>query len=166
MTMPHEKHDAREEGAMDRREFLRKTAVGAGALAATLALHGYAATVVEAAAGRKGKRANLSRLPLKYKDHNVILVSFDALQAAHVGSLGYKRNVTPTIDAMAREGFNFTRNISVASWTVPASMTWFTGVYPSEHRLTNKFALFNPPAGNKLSSLKELSPNLVTLAEV
>jgi len=93
------------------------------------------------------------------------LVSFDALQAAHVGSLGYKRNVTPTIDAMAKEGFNFTNNISTASWTVPASMTWFTGVYPSEHRLTNKFAVCNPPT-NVLSNLQKLPPQLVTLAEV
>lgn len=162
----HEPNDVATSEAMDRREFLKKSAVGAGALAATLALHGYAATVVEAATGKKKKGVDLSRLPLKYKDHNVILVSFDALQAAHVGSLGYKRNVTPTIDAMAKDGFNFTRNVSVASWTVPASMTWFTGVYPSEHRLTNKFAVFNPPAGNKLSNLKELAPDLVTLAEV
>jgi arylsulfatase A-like enzyme len=67
---------------------------------------------------------------------------------------------------MAKEGFNFTNNISVASWTVPASMTWFTGVYPSEHRLTNKFSGFNPPNNNVLSNLKKLSPELVTLAEV
>jgi arylsulfatase A-like enzyme len=107
-----------------------------------------------------------AQLPLKYKDYNVVFVSFDALQAAHVGALGYPKNVTPTMDAMAKEGFNFTNNISVASWTVPASMTWFTGVYPSEHGLTNKFAVFNPPNNNKLANLKELSPNLVTLAEI
>lgn len=161
----HDNDEVLPAAAMDRREFIKKTAVGAGALAATLALHGYAATVVEAAGGGKGKKVDLSKLPLKYKDHNVILVSFDALQAAHVGSLGYKRNITPTIDAMAKEGFNFSNNISTASWTVPASMTWFTGVYPSEHRLTNKFAVFNPP-NNVLSNLKKLSPELVTLAEV
>jgi len=162
----HDNNDVASETSMDRREFIRKTAMGAGALAATLALHGYAATVVEAATGKKGKKPDLSKLPLKYKDHNIILVSFDALQAAHVGSLGYKRNVTPTIDAMAKDGFSFSRNVSVASWTVPASMTWFTGVYPSEHKLTNKFSVFNPPTGNKLSNLKELAPDLVTLAEV
>jgi len=164
--MSQQDKEIMETTAMDRREFLMKTAVGAGALAATLALHGYGATIAQAASGKKGKKAALAELRTKYKDYNVILVSFDALQAAHVGSLGYKRNVTPTIDAMARDGFNFTRNVSVASWTVPASMTWFTGVYPSEHRLTNKFAVFNPPAGNKLSNLKELSPELITLAEV
>jgi len=111
------------------------------------------------------KAQKTSELPLKYKGYNLVFVSFDALQAAHVSSLGYPILVTPTIDAMAKEGFSFTNNISVASWTVPASMSWFTGVYPSEHRLTNKFAIFNPP-DNKLSNLKELSPELMTLAEV
>lgn len=110
-------------------------------------------------------RADDSPLPLKFKDHNIILVSFDALQAAHVGALGYSRNVTPTIDSMARQGVLFTNAISVSSWTVPASMTWFTGVYPSEHRMTNKFAVFAPPI-RKQATLKELSPNLVTLAEI
>src|SRR5690349_11842112 len=100
-----EKNEVTEVKVMDRREFIKKTAVGAGALAATLALHGYTLGLAEAATGQKGKGVDLANLPLKYKDYNVILVSFDALQAAHVGSLGYSRNVTPTIDAMAKEGF-------------------------------------------------------------
>ena len=156
----HDEQNRAETEAMNRREFIKRTATGAGALALSMTLPGFMVSNADAA------RIDLSKLPLKYKDYNIILVSFDALQAAHVGSLGYKRNITPTIDAMAKEGINFTRNISTASWTVPASMTWFTGVYPSEHRLTNKFSVFNPPAGNKLSNLKELSPELVTLAEV
>jgi arylsulfatase A-like enzyme len=96
---------------------------------------------------------------------NVVFVSFDALQAAHVSSLGYPRKTTPTIDAMADSGFNFTNAISVSSWTVPASMTWFTGIYPSEHRMTNKFAVFNANE-QRLAKLRELTPNVVTLAEI
>ena len=99
------------------------------------------------------------------KDFNLIFVSFDALQGAHVGHLGYKRNTTPTIDAVARNAFAFSNAISVASWTVPASMTWFTGVYPSEHGMVNKFALWAPPV-QKLAKLNEVAPNLVTLAEI
>lgn len=102
---------------------------------------------------------------MKYRDYNIVLVSFDALQAAHVHSLGYPKEITPTIDAMASEGFNFTNAISVASWTVPASMTWFTGVYPSDHRVLNKYSLYDPPV-EKISKLRELSPNIMTLAEV
>ena len=154
----HEMPKEPEVTLINRREFIRKTAVGAGVAAAAMTLPGFMLGKVEA--------ASLARLPMKYRDYNVVFVSFDALQAAHVGALGYQKNITPTIDAMAKKGFNFTNNISVASWTVPASMTWFTGVYPSEHRLTNKFSVFNPPDHNVLSNLKKLSPELVTLAEV
>jgi arylsulfatase A-like enzyme len=104
-------------------------------------------------------------LPMKHAGCNVILVSFDALQASHVGCLGNPRPVTPNLDALAAESFNFRQAMSVSSWTVPATMTWLTGVYPSEHRLTNKFAEYQPPK-QKVARLKELSPNLVTLAEV
>ncbi len=105
------------------------------------------------------------QVDLKLKDFNVVFVSFDALQAAHVGCLGYDRDVTPTIDRMAATGFNFRRTTSVASWTVPSSMTWFTGVYPSEHRMTNKYAVFQPPV-TALADLRKLSPELVTLADI
>jgi arylsulfatase A-like enzyme len=44
-------------------------------------------------------------------------------------------------------------------------MTWFTGVYPSEHRMTNKYAVYKPPV-QKLANLRELSPDLVTLADI
>ncbi len=103
--------------------------------------------------------------PADCKDCNVVFVSFDALQAAHVGSLGYSRNVTPTIDAVARQGYSFSEARSVASWTVPASMSWFTGVYPSEHRMTNKYAIYNAQL-KQPARLRELAPQLTTLAEV
>jgi len=105
------------------------------------------------------------RHALTFKDYNLVFVSFDALQAAHVGHLGYPRNITPSIDAVARQGFSFTHTYSVASWTVPASMSWFTGVYPSEHRMTNKFAVYNARV-KKTANLKELSPDILTLAEI
>ena len=108
---------------------------------------------------------DLASLPFKYKDHNVVFVSFDALQAADVGFLGYERDVTPTLDAFAQDCFIFENQTSVASWTVPSSMSWFTGVYPTEHRLTNKFAVYSE-AVQKPAKLKELAPKLVTLAQI
>jgi arylsulfatase A-like enzyme len=137
----------------------------AAALSALLALCGCTGKSGRPEEVKQEVATGISPLPLKYKDHNLILVSFDALQATHVGCLGYSRDVTPTLDAVAREGFNFTNTFSVASWTVPASMTWFTGVYPSEHRMTNKFAVYTRDV-QKLANLKELSPNLVTLADI
>jgi arylsulfatase A-like enzyme len=102
---------------------------------------------------------------MKYRDHNVVLISFDALQAAHVGCLGYERDVTPHLDLFAGQSFAFRHNYSVASWTVPSSMTWFTGVYPSEHGLTNKFAVYSATE-KRPARLVELAPNIVTLAQV
>ncbi len=103
--------------------------------------------------------------PFKYRNHNLVFVSFDALQAARVGSLGYSRDITPTLDSVARRGYSFRHAYSVASWTVPASMTWFTGVYPSEHRMVNKFSEYTARR-KKTANLKELAPDLVTLAEI
>lgn len=102
---------------------------------------------------------------MQYRDCNLIFVSLDALQAAHVGCLGYSRPTTPALDALAAQSFNFSNTISVSSWTVPASMTWFTGVYPCEHRLTNKFSVYQPPV-RQTAKLQELSPQLMTLAAV
>jgi choline-sulfatase len=110
-------------------------------------------------------QVDLASLPLKYKDHNLVFVSFDALQAAHVGALGYERDTTPALDAFAADSFLFARAHSVSSWTVPSSMTWFTGVYPSEHRMVNKFAVYNHLEQTP-ARLQDLAPELVTLAEL
>ncbi|MEI8381997.1 MAG: sulfatase [Planctomycetota bacterium] len=101
----------------------------------------------------------------QFQGYNLVFVSFDALQASHVGLFGYPRKVTPTLDEIANESYSFSRVTSVASWTVPASMTWFTGVYPSEHRMTNKFSVYNATEQHP-ANLRELSPDLMTLAEV
>lgn len=99
----------------------------------------------------------------RFADYNLIFISFDALQAAHVGAWGGRPGVTPTLDALARRSCVFRNACSVASWTVPASMSWFTGVYPSEHRMTNKFAVYNAEV-QRPADLRELAPQLATLA--
>jgi len=98
-------------------------------------------------------------------DCNIIFISLDALQESHVHSFGYVNNITPTIDQIANSGYKFTNAISVSSWTVPASMTWFTGVYPSQHKVTNKYTIFTNQK-KVISNLKKLSPNITTLAEI
>lgn len=99
------------------------------------------------------------------KDCNVVFVSFDTLRVSNVHAYGYGKNTTPAIDAMAVKGFLFENAISVSSWTLPASMSWFTGVYPSRHKVINKYTL----SGNGkeiISDLRILSPEIKTLAEV
>ena len=96
---------------------------------------------------------------------NVLLVSFDALQASHVSHLGYFRNTTPEIDKIAATAYSFENAVNPASWTVPSYMSWFTSTYPSEHKLVNKFSKFSKEE-KVLSNLSQLSPGLTTLAQV
>jgi len=100
-----------------------------------------------------------------FSGYNVILVSFDALQAAHTSCLGYFRKTTPTIDSFAKKGYLFTNAISQSSWTVPASMSWFTSMYPSEHKVVNKYSTYTEKE-KVLTELAKLSPEVITLAQI
>ncbi|MEK7494201.1 MAG: sulfatase [Patescibacteria group bacterium] len=107
---------------------------------------------------------DVSELPI-CPDCNVVIVAYDALQAAHVSHLGYPRETTPMLDALAREGVSFGNAVSSAPWTVPSYMSIFTGLYPSEHKVVNKFSVFTKEE-QVFSHLKKLSPDAQTLAEV
>lgn len=62
---------------------------------------------------------------------NVILVVVDTLRADHLGMYGYTaRNVSPHLDALARESVVYENAMSTASWTTPAVAAILTGRYP------------------------------------
>jgi arylsulfatase A-like enzyme len=61
---------------------------------------------------------------------NIILIAVDTLRADHLGFQGYKRNVSPNIDALARDSLTFRQAISAAPWTTPAFVGVFTGSHP------------------------------------
>ncbi|MEI6597191.1 MAG: sulfatase [bacterium] len=96
---------------------------------------------------------------------NVLIIAFDAEQAKHVSSLGYSKLTTPTQDALAKKGFLFTNAIAQSSWTIPSFMSFFTSLYPSEHKLTNKFIEFSKDK-KVINNFKNISPDKTTMAEV
>jgi len=122
------------------------------------------ATLVIAVFVTSRSPAPASSLPV-CSDCNVIVVAYDALQAKHVSHLGYSRETTPMFDALAQKGVSFSNAISVAPWTVPSYMSMFTGLYPAEHKVVNKFSTFTKEEQIP-SNLKKLSPTVRTLAEV
>lgn len=69
----------------------------------------------------------------KNEPNNLVVISITGLQAKHMGLYGYERNTTPNIDAFSEEGFVFDNFFTVASRTVPASISLFTGQYPHKH---------------------------------
>lgn len=103
----------------------------------------------------------------KAKKTNLIIISFDGLQANHLSKYGYSLNTTPNLDAFLDQSYLFTQTVSPSSWTVPTHMSIFTSMYPSEHKVVNKFADYDMKTQKGvIANLKKLSPNAVTLAEI
>jgi len=64
---------------------------------------------------------------------NLILISLDTFRADHMGLAGYRRDTTPTLDALARRSAVFTTAVTQAPWTRPAHLSLMTGTHPSTH---------------------------------
>jgi len=69
-------------------------------------------------------------------DLNVLFILVDTLRASHLGSYGYDRDTSPTIDLMATEGARFERHLSQSSWTKCSMASLWTGLYPARSRIT------------------------------
>ncbi|TSC87247.1 MAG: sulfatase [Parcubacteria group bacterium Gr01-1014_8] len=102
---------------------------------------------------------------LSCRECNVIIIGVDTLRADALHSLGYERETTPTLDALANKGVIFSQAISASSWTVPSFMSIFTGMYPSAHKVTNKFVKFSKDA-KILTNLKDIDPEIETFAMI
>ncbi len=62
----------------------------------------------------------------------IILVSIDTLRADHLPAYGYKKVVTPALDALAADGVVFERAYSHAPQTLPAHAAILSGQLPFE----------------------------------
>lgn len=67
---------------------------------------------------------------------NLVLFTIDTLRADHLHCYGYRRETSPTLDALAAEGILFERAYSVAGTTLPAHLSIMTGLYPHQHGFT------------------------------
>jgi len=99
------------------------------------------------------------------KDCNIIFIGWEPLGANHLDLYGYNKPTSPRLDRFAEEGITFKNAVSVSSWTLPVFMSMFTSLYPSEHKLINKYTVYNEKV-QVFSNLKELSPKTITLAQV
>lgn len=88
---------------------------------------------------------SLDRLPAQIKPGeqkkrpHVIVIASDSLRADHLGIHGYPRNVSPNLDALARESVDF-RDCHVATASTIESWTSFlTGRWPANHGIRYMF---------------------------
>lgn len=146
---------------MDKKTAIKMNKLGTSILLCIIGSFFLFFNIVPLQASEKNKEVK----PGDYSGYNILFVSFDTLRASHISHLGYFRNTTPTIDKFAKEGFTFKNAISQAPWTLPATMSWFTSLYPSQHRCINKYSTYTE-TDKVFTNLKELAPEVITLAEV
>lgn len=100
------------------------------------------------------------------KDCNIILIAIDPLRADGLHALGNPRSITPTLDALANQGFLFTNAFAPSSWTLPSAMSLLTGTYPSVHKIINKELIGSKKDQLFPADLRAASPGIVTLSSV
>lgn len=73
------------------------------------------------------------------KDCNVILVSMTNLRYDHMSSNGYSRTTTPNLDKLSQESLVFDNAFGHSSWTLPESISIYTGLYPFQHGIMDRY---------------------------
>ena len=67
---------------------------------------------------------------------DIVLLVLDTQRADRLSCYGYHAETSPHLDALAAEATRFTQAVSTAQWTPPAHASLFTGLYPSQHTMT------------------------------
>ena len=94
------------------------------------------------------------RSKLVCKDCNIILITMTNLRYDHMSGNGYSRPTTPNLDAFGKESLVFDNAFAHSSWTLPEGMSIYTGLYPYQHGIMNRYD------GSKLS------PDIPTLIDI
>lgn len=74
------------------------------------------------------------------KKPNIILITIDALRADHLGFMGYQKNVSPNLDALAKESTVFTNAFVVGPNTLPSFAGLLTSTYPLDYQGLKRIA--------------------------
>jgi arylsulfatase A-like enzyme len=81
----------------------------------------------------------------------VVLISLDTLRPQRLGVYGNEPEVSPRLDALAKEAVVFDQALAPSPWTLPSHMSMLTGLDPVAHGVRN--------------AAYSLSSKVVTLAE-
>jgi len=72
---------------------------------------------------------------------DILFIVLDTQRVDRLSCYGYPLNTTPHIDAFAERATRFEMAIAPAQWTVPSHASMFTGLYPSEHTMTQSYSV-------------------------
>jgi len=79
------------------------------------------------------KKVSIPRQLSSQKRPNLLVICVDALRADHLSCYGYERKTSPNLDTVAQKGLIFEKAMSPCSWTLPATASILTGLYPNTH---------------------------------
>jgi arylsulfatase A-like enzyme len=77
----------------------------------------------------RGSVEDIERLHTR-SDLNVLFIMIDTLRADRLGSYGYERDTSPTLDRLASSGVRFARQLAQSSWTKTSMASLWTGLVP------------------------------------
>lgn len=92
---------------------------------------------------------------MKMKQPNILLIILDATRVDHCSCYSPAPQMTPALDALAKEGVLFARAFATAPWTLPALASIFTGRYPTQTRIEEE-RLLNATEQSLATRLKDL----------
>jgi len=103
------------------------------ALLLYVGLVGCAAWMPEARVPRRGAAKPENGAP------NILLIGSDTLRADRLGALGYRRALTPNIDALGAQGVLFKNCYVPCARTAPSLVSMLTGTWPHTHGIRDNF---------------------------
>lgn len=75
---------------------------------------------------------------------DIVVLVLDTQRVDRLGCYGYDRPVSPCLDALAERSIRYTQAVSPAQWTLPAHASLLTGLYPSQHTVTQHNSALPP----------------------
>ena len=82
-----------------------------------------------------GTAADIAALAER-EDLNLLFLLIDTLRAEHLGSYGYARDTSPTLDRFAASGVRFDRHLAQSSWTKASMASLWMGMNPMRSGIT------------------------------
>lgn len=99
----------------------------------------YATSVIWAAWQPDAQPAVRKTPPAPDTPLNLVMIGSDTLRADRLGALGYRRALTPNIDALAESGALFANCYVPCARTAPSLISMLTGTWPSTHGIRDNF---------------------------
>ena len=82
-----------------------------------------------------GAAEDIERLSER-SDLNLLFLLVDTLRADRLGSYGYERDTSPTLDLLAASGVRFAHHLAQSSWTKCSMASLWTSLYPARNGVT------------------------------